>query len=132
MSTKTKTTKTPIAVMIFEDAETWLRENVEYMWVDSVCAVYPKEDINLDGETEMVDVEETDGEDENGEPKPLSKKVKMEDWVRGLQQLCEQVGKTLWVGCLRGPYQLTDFGNWDVEVTDAYFQLVFRGEVIYG
>jgi hypothetical protein len=125
-------TKTPITVTIFEDAETWLRENVENMFVDSVAAVRPTEEINLDGETEMEDVEEVGGKDEDGLPLPLTKKVTMEDWVRGLRQLCEEVGKTLWVGGLKGPYQLTDFGNWDVEVTDAYFQLVFRGEVLYG
>jgi hypothetical protein len=124
--------KTSITVTIFEDAEAWLRENIEDINTDNVAAVYPIERVNLDGETKMVDVEEQDGVDEDGDPKPLEKIVTKADWLRGLQQLCEQVGKTLFVGCLKGPYELQDAGNWDAEVADAYYQLVFRGEVIYG
>lgn len=113
---------TAITLTIFPDAEKWLRDNLEqYIATDRVACVVPAGELNLDGLTRYTDME-TD----------LDYDRDMEAHVRGLQLLCEQVGRTLFVGGIGSPYALLDPGNWDVEVADAYFQLVALGEVVYG
>jgi hypothetical protein len=50
-----------------------------------------------------------------------------------LQELVNLIAnKKLFVGCIQNPMDLTDVSNWDAEVVDAYFQLLYHGEVIYG
>lgn len=111
---------TAIKCEIFPNAEQWLKENMEDLEVDSVCAIQRKESYDPAG-TEYRDYEE-------GTKKTLDEK----DHVKALQLLCDQIGKTLHVGGITSPLQLEDTGNWDVEVVDAFFQLIYHGEVIYG
>lgn len=113
---------TEIKSTIFPDAEAWLTENMLYFEVDSIAAVYPVTTFNPDGLTRYCDAEEG-----------TTKERSMEDHVLALRKLCELVdGKKLFVGGVRGSMELTDGLNWDIEVVDAYFQLVYYGEVIYG
>jgi len=56
----------------------------------------------------------------------------MADYVDALRLLVEQIGVTLFVGGLKSTVQLLDLGNWDAEVVDAFYQLVYRKEIIYG
>lgn len=113
---------TSIKATIFEDAEGWLRENLQDFEVDGISAVYRVSKLDLDGITQYHD------EEENG-----TKAVSMADHVKALQLLCELIdGGKLFVGCIKGANQLTEPCNWDVEVVDAYFQLIYHGEVIYG
>jgi hypothetical protein len=116
-----KTPAISIAVQIFPDAKAWLIENLPDPAVDSVAAVYPLIEFNPNGPTTYRD------EEENTE-----KECSLDDHVRALRLLAEQVGNTLFVGSLTSPLQLTDTSNWDVEVVDAFYQLVYHGEVIYG
>lgn len=110
-----------IKATIFPDAEVWLKENLPDMGVDSVAAVHRTSEVNLDGVTSYKDFEEN-----------KVKHCKLQDHLEALQLLCDKIGKTLFVGGLRGATELADAGNWDVEVVDAYYQLVFYKEVIYG
>ena len=130
----------PVSVVVFEDADKWLRENLPDMHADSVSCVYPLTRFYPDGATPYVDREELT-EDQydrlcSGERDwdgiTAIKWMKMDDHIRALLLLSEQVGDTLFVGCLKGPYELRDPGNWDAEVVDAFYQLVYYGKVIYG
>jgi len=111
----------PIVLTIFSDPDRWLRENLPDINTDGIAACQPIESINLGGNTRYIDQEEG-----------IEKICTWEDHVTALRLLCEQVGKTLFVGDIKNPADLTDAGCWDVEVADAYFQLVYRQEVIYG
>lgn len=113
--------KTQITAVIFEDAEQWLRENVPMMGGDQICAVRPMQEFNPDGMTKYEDIEEE-----------TEKECDMAAHVKALQLLGDKIGRTLFVGGLKSPHELTDYCNWDVEVVDAFWQLVYRGEVIYG
>ena len=122
---------TPIVVPILDDAEKWLRENFHDLTTDSVCTILPDHKVDLDGWTRWTDSEE-DSE----------KTLKMEDYVKGLTLLFNQIGRKwvdekgnqhgLFVGGITNPADLLDPCNWDAEVTDAFFQLCYHGEVIYG
>lgn len=111
---------TIISATIFSDAEKWITENIKDVYVDNVSAVYPVAKFNPEG-TKIKDIEEG-----------TSKICKMADYVDALRLLVEQIGVTLFVGGLKSPVQLLDLGNWDAEVVDAFYQLVYRKEVIYG
>lgn len=111
---------TAISVAIFPDAEKWITDNVRDFYVDNVSAVYPVTKFNPEGTT-LTDSEEG-----------TRKVCTMADYVDALRLLCEQIGTTLFVGGLKSPIQLLDAGNWDAEVVDAFYQLVYRKEVIYG
>jgi hypothetical protein len=112
---------TAIAIEIFPDAEAWLRENMPDMVTDTVAAVRPVGEFTMDAFTKYEDVEEG-----------TTKDIFPYQHREALQKLCEQIGRTLFVGDLTSPFQLVDPANWDVEVVDAYWQLVYHGEVIYG
>lgn len=112
---------TAISCKIFDDAEAWIRENVPDMAADSVACVYPITEFNAEWVRSYRD-------DEDDERKACT----MADHVKALQLLCEQIGRTLFVGGIKSPVDLIDAGNWDAEAVDAYWQLVYRGEVIYG
>ena len=112
---------TAISIRIFPDAEKWLRENVPSMESDSVSCVRPRGPFKPRGKTEYEDLEEG-----------TTKLCSFQDHVRALQLLCEQVGSTLFVGGIKSPRDLEDPCNWDAEVVDAYWQLVYYGKVIYG
>lgn len=112
---------TTITLTVFPDAEAWIRENVPDFGGDRVCAVRPTSPFNPDGLTAYEDIEEG-----------TAKECTFADHVTALQKLCEMVGVNLFVGGVKSPLELVDPGNWDVEVVDAYWQLVYRGEVLYG
>jgi hypothetical protein len=115
---------TQIKSVVFQDAEAWLRENAPDMYVDGIAAVHRAGVFQPDGITEYVDYEENDS---------LTKGKSMADHIAALQKLCELVdGKKLFVGSVNGSVDLTEPCNWDVEVVDAFFQLLYHGEVIYG
>ena len=116
-----------IQVVVFPDPERWLRENGPALTGDNICAVRPKGPFNPDGLTTYVDTS-----DERPNLDISEKKCTLADHVTALQKLCEQVAVTLFVGGVKSPLELCDPGNWDVEVVDAYWQLLFYGEVIYG
>ena len=129
----------PISIVIFEDADKWLRENLPDMHADSISSVYPLTRFYPDGHTPYVDREELTEEQYEAIQSGDSwagisaiKQLDMRDHLRALLLLTEQVGDTLFVGGLKSPKDLVDAGNWDVEVVDAYYQLVYYGKVIYG
>jgi len=111
---------TVISAIIFPDAEKWITENIKNIYVDNVSAVYPVQKFNPKG-TKIKDIEED-----------TSKICTMADYVDALRLLVEQIGVTLFVGGLKSTVQLLDLGNWDAEVVDAFYQLVYRKEIIYG
>lgn len=124
---KQKATKIAITITVFENAEEWLRENVRYLSSDSVACVRPVTRVNLNGKTMYEDV--------SGEmPKDLvsPRACTLADHIRALRQLASEVGRTLFVGGIKHPLALQDAGNWDVEVTDAFWQFVMHKKVIYG
>jgi hypothetical protein len=111
----------PITITVFADPDGWLRKNLwDFTW-DGVAPVVPYGPW-LAGQTmQYRDTEEGSTKD-----------CTWADHLTALRLLCEQIGQTLHVGGLKSAIQLTDPGNWDAEVVDAFFQLVYRGEVIYG
>lgn len=111
-----------ISVTVFEDADKWLRDNLGDMTWDSVAAVVPTDSpLNLGGENEYEDRE--DG---------TKKMCSWDDHLKALDLLAQKIGKTLFFGVLKSPTELADPCNWDVEVVDAFYQLVYRQDVIYG
>ena len=112
---------TTITAILFENAESWLKENVPDMEADGVSAIRPVTAFNAEGTTRYKDSEEG-----------TSKDCTMADHVQALKLLCDSVGKTLFVGGIKSPIDLVDPCNWDSEVYDAFFQYVMLGEVIYG
>ena len=110
-----------ISITIFEDAEAWLIENLPDMCSDNICGVIPITGFDPYGLTTYKDFEEGS-----------IKKCTMQDHIKALQLLCDQVGQTIFVGGIKNSKELTDAGNWDIEVVDAYWQLVYYGKVIYG
>ena len=113
---------TQIKSNIFPDVEAFLKENLRDFFVDNVAAVYPVSDLTDDLVATYEDEEENE-----------TKTVDSAGHVAGLRKLCELVDKQeLFVGGVRAAIDLVDPCNWDVEVVDAYFQLLYHGEVIYG
>lgn len=109
-----------IKIEVFADAEAWLRENIDDISGSSIGAVQPLGKIDLNGVTEYQDVEEGDTKD-----------CTLNDHVNALELLTEQIGKTILAGGIENPHDLRDTGNWDWDVADAFFQLVFYGEIKY-
>lgn len=115
--------KTQITAVIFTDAEYWLTENLSDLVADSVCSIYKTVGFDKDFTCTYADEEENNAE----------KVATLTDHVKALQTLCELIdGKKLFVGCLKNAQELTDPCNWDAEVVDAFRQLIYHGEVIYG
>ena len=128
------TVGSPVVITVFEDGEAWLREHLPLIGTDRVAAVRPFTDLDLDGLTGYEDTEDladTRATEDNVDGARREMRG-LAAHLKALQLLCEQVGRTLFVGGVTSPFALTDPGNWDVEVADAYFQLVMLGEVIYG
>jgi hypothetical protein len=111
----------PITLTVFADPEAWLRQHVPDIHVDYVAGVQRISKFDPDGLTRYQDCEEK-----------TEKDCDLVAHVWALQLLCEQVGRTLFVGGVTSPLELLDPGNWDVEVVDAYYQLVYYGKVLYG
>jgi hypothetical protein len=112
---------TAINATIIPDAEAWIKENINDLLVDNVSAVYPTnhgEDFSI----KLYDEEEE-----------TAKTFSLADQVVALQKLADEIGgNRLFVGGLKSPTQLEDPCNWDTEVIDAFYQLIYHGEVIYG
>lgn len=111
----------PIILTIFENPEIWLKKNLPATESTCIFGVIRTSKVDLERTTHYQDVEEGG-----------SFGCNLADHVKALQLLCEKIGRTLFVGGLKSPFELTDPGNWDVEVVDAYYQLVVYGEVLYG
>lgn len=115
---------TKIQATLFEDAEAFLREEIDgfisTLGMDHVTSFrlrhYSIQDM-------MFEIEDT----EDGTTKQLT----LEDLIKALQLLCDGLGVNFHYSLLK-PTDLKDPGNWDVEIVDAFFQLAFFGEVIYG
>lgn len=114
--------KTQIFAPIFEDAEGFLKENLKDFFVDGVSAVYPVSKFDDNFSRTYFDEEEE---------KELTFDFKRH--VDALILLVKMVNaKQLFVGGITSAIDLTEPCNWDIEVVDAYFQLIYHGEVIYG
>lgn len=115
---------TAITATIISNAEEWIKTEVPDMCVDGVSCVYPVTNFcaNLDGSTTFVDSYEG-----------TKKNIPFERYIEALKMLATEIdNKKLFVGSLNFGAELADSCNWDVEVVDAYFQLIYHGEVIYG
>ncbi len=125
--------KITISAPIFDDVESWLLTNLPDMSWDNVSSVYPLEPIKFDSMTKYED-REGDGTGKSGcDDIPYIKECSWNDHIEALKLLCGLIGdKKLFVGGIKNPIDLNDPCNWDVEVVDAYWQLVFYKEVIYG
>lgn len=111
-----------IKATIFTDAEAWLRENLDDFTSDGFSVVRRATRYTEEWEAVFVDLEE-----DTEMPIPFS------THVEALEQLVNLINdKKLFVGGIKNPVDLTDAGNWDSEVVDAYYQLLYHGEVIYG
>lgn len=119
--------KSQIVLPVFEDAEAFLRAEMDNLLatleMDHVGTIKPQNmAVNLDRFTTYEDREDGSTKDCN-----------LQDHIEALDLLCEKIGnKKLFVGGIKSPLELTDTCNWDVEVVDAYFQLVFFKEIVYG
>jgi hypothetical protein len=111
----------PVILVVFSDPDAWIAANFKDLTWDSVSAVYPIGEFVPEGGTLFRDSEEGS-----------EKTIFMDDLAYALQLLCGSLGTTLHVGGLTSPLQLRDPGNWDAEVVDAFFQLAYHREVIYG
>lgn len=120
-----------IRLTVFPDPVQWLVENIDDFCWDRVSSVYPI-DIIVEGGGELKPTKFVDRDGETGEQIPIPKTIGQDEMVKALKLLTEQIGRTLFVGCIKNPFELTDPCNWDAEVVDAYWQLCYYGEVIYG
>lgn len=112
---------TAINAVILPDAEKFLEENIGDFCPDGVSAIYPTENW-ANGDITLYDEEESEG-----------KTFTRAQQVAALQKLADEIsGKRLFVGGIENPADLADPCNWDVEVVDAFYQLIYHGEVIYG
>jgi hypothetical protein len=115
---------TAITAPIFENAEEFIKGEIKDLQVDGVSSVW-KTKVHPD-----FSVTYAHEEDEGEEPVEITKTLA--DHVTALEKMVQLItNKELFVGGVRNPIDLTDPCNWDVEVVDAYFQLVALGEVIY-
>lgn len=113
---------TQITAPIFSDAEAFLKDLLPDMYTDNIAAVYPDGKLTEDFGRSYFDEEEEE-----------SKFVTFEGHVEALKELVRLVSeKKLFVGGIKNPTDLAEDVNWDAEVVDAYFQLCYHGEVIYG
>lgn len=116
-----------ITGILIQDPEAWLfKNNVDFI-ADATCSIVRKGK-NLDAgivyydNDESCDVPEAD----------RNKLRTMADHIAALQKLFGLVdAKQLHFGGLTSVH-LTDPCNWDAEVVDAYRQILYYGEVIYG
>jgi len=113
---------TKIEVTVFINAEQWLIKCVNDMGIDSVSAVHRLTEFKADGGAMYEDTEES-----------TTKRIDLITHVKALRNLCQLVeDRKLFVGGITCAQELTDLCNWDVEVVDAFYQLAYHGEVIYG
>lgn len=132
-------TSAPISITttVIPDAVAWLRENLADYSLDGVSAIRPAAPKNLP-ETPRIPEQITAMLDSGGTVLYYDReegrwfRADLSAHVTALQKLCDQIGQTLFVGGLKSPAEVAEPGNWDVEVWDAFFQLVTHGEVIYG
>lgn len=112
----------PIQSVVFPDPEKFIHDEVLTFDVDNVSACYPNGGFSNNGLLTIEDQHEG-----------KSKLVTITGLVTALKQLCELIdGQKLFVGELKSAQELADPCNWDAEVVDAFWQLAYHGEVIYG
>ncbi len=112
----------PIIATIFPNPPKWLEENFHDLSTDGTCSIRFERTIDKANLVyELIDLEDD-----------KKKIVNRTDWLNALNLLAQQVGVKLFVGGVKNPVDLLDAGNWDAEVVDAFRQLAFFGEVIYG
>lgn len=120
---------TIIGGVIFADPVAWLREEAESVCcLDGVSSMrlISYRALNMDGPI-ACHVYDEEEDDQKG------KDLTPDDLVATLRKLCELVdGGKLFVGGVRKAQDLTDAGNWDAEVVDAFWQIAYHDEVIYG
>lgn len=105
-----------------EWVEQWLRDNIDVLSSDDLCVVYPiGSRTSLDEGITYFDEEERSG-----------RKCSLEDHIQAWQMLSNRIGKTVFVGGLTSAKELEDPGNWDGEVVDVFWQLVYRRDIRYG
>ncbi len=110
---------TTINATIISDAEAWIKENIRDLSTDGVSAMNLDE-VSSDFSISLYDEEEN-----------FVKTFTLEQQVAALQKLADDIGNNrLYVGI--AAQDLADPCYWDVEVVDAFFQLIYHGEVIYG
>jgi hypothetical protein len=115
-------TMTQISAVIIPNAEGFIKENLADFAVDGISAVYPHSKLTDQFGRTYFDEEEG-----------KAKFVNFESHVTSLEKLVELISdKKLFVGGITNPVDLADPCNWDAEVVDAYFQILYHGEVIYG
>jgi len=126
----TKQATKPRITVRFDGADEWLRANGHYLTSDHVCAIRPLGDFKPGKAMRYEDREEG-----------TTKTCSWADHVKALELLVDWIGRDhpdrdkghgLYVGGIKHPGELLDAGNWDVEVVDAFWQLVYRQDVIYG
>lgn len=123
---------TAIQLTVFDNAEKWIKENLYYMSSDNVCAVRPVNAVsNVDKDNPVLTNKHFPIQYEDIE-EGTRKTCSLDDHVKALQLLCQDIGRSLFVGGIKSPFELQDPGNWDIEVVDAYWQLVYYGKVLYG
>lgn len=124
----TKPTPRAISAVIFSDPYKWLKDEAEYIChLDGISSMDVSGDPDMDAAVAVTVFDECD------ESQTAGKGATPDELVDALRKMCELIdGKKLFVGGLTSSHELTDTGNWDVEVTDAYWQIVYHGEVIYG
>lgn len=111
----------PIVAVLFKDPQAFILHEVADMEVDNFCAVHPRGRMTEDGRV-YFDEEES-----------VSKHCSMDEHVEALRKMVQLIdNQELFVGGIKCSLELTDPCNWDVEVFDAFNQLVYHGEVIYG
>lgn len=114
--------RTKIDIVVFPDAEQWLEDNLKDIHTDRVAAVYPT----------SVYSKSHNGARYRDDEENTERWCSIKDHIDALHLLCEQIGRTLFVGGIKSPFDLLDAGAWDAEVADAYYQLVYYKEVRYG
>lgn len=116
---------TQIRSLVFEDAEKWLTANLHDLLADPIC--------NIERKKNERPCTYTYRDVENHEATP--KVLDMMGHIVALQLLCDLVlgpEPKLFVGGIKSAADLIEPCNWDAEVVDAYRQLCFYGEIIYG
>jgi len=116
---------TKIKVTLFENAEQWIKDEIE-----NIISISSSDSVTSfryrSGDLNKMEFGFDDTED------GTRKVLRLPDLVKALQLLCDQIAVTVEVGMIKSPRELTDTCNWDVEVADAFLQLAYHGEVIYG
>lgn len=127
-----------ITAVIFKDPVQFILDNIKYYSLDNIAVCYPME-IKVQAENREVFVKTFDAEEHT------RKSHDMADCVRALRQFVEHINQGQWdkvtgennknriyIGHVPNPISLNSIDIWDIEVWDAFFQLLHNGEILYG